>query len=107
MEEDVSDINDDKNKKKYKEKEAELIYDTFPEEMEEGVYDRNNNKNEKYDGENNKGETTDSDSTKMDKDKGLINEIGGKDVDLYEVDASTCSGDRFNDIFDKEENPFQ
>ena len=39
----------------------------------------------------------------MDEGKGVINEIGGKDVDLDEFDASTCSGDRYYDIFDKEE----
>ena len=35
--------------------------------------------------------------------KGVINERGGKDADLYELDESTCSGDRYYDIFDKEE----
>ena len=39
----------------------------------------------------------------MDEGKGVINEIGGKDVDLYEFDESTCSGHRYYDIFDKEE----
>ena len=33
----------------HEEKEAECIDDTLPHEMEEGVYDKNNNKNEKYD----------------------------------------------------------
>ena len=33
----------------------------------------------------------------------MIDERGGKDVDLDEFDASTCSGDSFYDIFDKEE----
>ena len=33
----------------------------------------------------------------------MVNEIGGKYVDLYEFDASTCSGDRYYDISDKEE----
>ena len=49
MQEDVSDINDDKNENNYEEKEAEFIYYNFPDEMQEGVYDINNNKNEKYD----------------------------------------------------------
>ena len=49
MEEDVSDINDNKNEKIYKEREAEFMDNTFPDDMEEGVYDRNNNKNEEYD----------------------------------------------------------
>ena len=31
----------------------------------------------------------------------MINERGGKHVYLDEFDASTCSGDRFYDIFDK------
>ena len=39
----------------------------------------------------------------MDEGKGVINERDGKDVDLYEFDESTCSGDRYYDIFDKEE----
>ena len=33
----------------------------------------------------------------------MIDERGDKDVDLDEFDASTCSGDSFYDIFDKEE----
>ena len=33
----------------------------------------------------------------------MVNERGGNDVDLDGFDASTCSGDRFYDIFDKEE----
>ena len=73
----------------YKEKEAECIDDTFPDEMEECVYDRNKIKN-KYDQGKNEGETTDSDSTTMYEGKGVINERGGKDVDLDEFDASTC-----------------
>ena len=101
MEKCVSDINDDKNEKNYKGKEVELIDETFPGDMEEGVNDRNQNKNENYDGEKNEGETTDSDSTTIDEDKGVINERGGKDIDLNEFYASTCSGDRFYDIFDK------
>ena len=32
-----------------------------------------------------------------------MNERGGKDVNLDEFDASTCSGDTFYDIFDEEE----
>ena len=71
--------------------------------MEEGVYDRNNIKNEKYDEEKNEGETTDYESITMDEGKGVINERGGKDADLDEFDESTCSGHRYYDIFDKEE----
>ena len=33
----------------------------------------------------------------------MINKRGGNDVDLDEFDASTCSGDKYYDIFDKEE----
>ena len=33
----------------------------------------------------------------------MINKRGGKDVDLDEFDAPTCSGDRIYDIYDKEE----
>ena len=51
----------------------------------------------------NGGETTDCYSTTSDEGKGGINERGGKDVDSDGFDASTCSGDRFYDIFDKEE----
>ena len=69
--------------------------------MEEYVNDRNDNKNEKYDKEKEADETIDSDITKIGEGKGLINERGGKDVDLYEFNASTCSGDSFYDIFDK------
>ena len=46
---------------------------------------------------------TDSDSTTIDDVKGVINERGGKDIDLDEFDASTCSGDRFYDFFYKKE----
>ena len=45
MEEEVSDINDNKNENIYKEKDAGCIHDTFPDEMEECVYDRKSNKN--------------------------------------------------------------
>ena len=48
-------------------------------------------------------ETTDSDRTTIDEGKGVIIERGGKYVYLDEFDASTCSGDRFYYIFDKEE----
>ena len=41
MEEDVSDINDNKNEKYIQGKYAEWIDDTFPDDTEEGVYDRN------------------------------------------------------------------
>ena len=71
--------------------------------MEEGVHDRNNNKNEKYDEGKNEYETTYYDRIKMDEGKGVINERGDKDIDLYEFYASTCSGDRYYYIFDKEE----
>ena len=86
MEEDISDINDNNNEKVYKDKEAECIDDTLPYEMEECVYDKNNNKNEKSDEGGKEGETTDSKSTTMDEVKGVIIERGGKDVDLYEFD---------------------
>ena len=39
----------------------------------------------------------------MDEGKGVIDERGGKDVDLDDFDESTCSGDRYYDIFDKKE----
>ena len=37
----------------------------------------------------------------------MINERGGKDVDLDEFDASTCSGDRYYDIFIKRKKSLQ
>ena len=39
----------------------------------------------------------------MDEGKVLINERGGKDFDLDEFDESICSGERYYDIFVKEE----
>ena len=39
----------------------------------------------------------------MDEGKGVINEGGGNYVGLDAFDASTCSGDSYYDIFDKEE----
>ena len=101
MEEYVSDINDDKNENNYREKEAECIDDTLPDDIEEGVYDRNNNKNEKYDEGKNEGETKDSDSTTMDEGKIVINERGGNIVDLDEFYASTCPSDMYYDILIK------
>ena len=89
MEEDVSDINDKNNENIHKEKENEFIDDTFPDEMEECIYYRNNNNNEKYDEGKNEGETTDYDRITMDEGKKVINERGGKDVDLDGFDAST------------------
>ena len=74
--------------------------------MEEGLYDRNINKNEKYDEKKKEGETADYDSTTMDEGKGVIIERCSKDIDLDEFDASTCSGDRYYDIFDKQEEIF-
>ena len=71
--------------------------------MEEGVNDRNNNKNEKYDEGKNEYETTDYTSTTIGEGIVLIDERGVKGVELDEFDASTCSGDSFYDIFDKEE----
>ena len=44
MEEGVYDINDDKNEKNYEEKEAECIYDTFSDDTEESLNDRNEKK---------------------------------------------------------------
>ena len=39
----------------------------------------------------------------MDERKGVNNEKGDKDVDLDEIDESTCSGDTYYDIYDNEE----
>ena len=64
--------------------------------MEEGVKDIN-------DEVKNEGETTDSESTTMDEGNGVNNEKGGKDVDLNELDESTCSDDIYDDIYDNGE----
>ena len=40
MEKGINDIKDDKNEKKYEEKEAECLDDTSPDEMEEVVRDK-------------------------------------------------------------------
>ena len=61
--------------------------------MEEGVIERNDDKNKKYDEGKNEGETTDSESTTMDGGKGVNNEEVGKNVDL----------DEFYDIYDNED----
>ena len=71
MEEGVSDNKNYKSENNDERKEAECLDD------------RNNNKNEKYDEGKNEDETTDSESTTMDEGKGVINEKGDKDVDLY------------------------
>ena len=39
----------------------------------------------------------------MDEGKGVNNEKGGKDVDLDELDESTCSDDTYYDMYDNEE----
>ena len=96
MQESVSDRKDDKNGENDEGKEAEFPDDTPPDDMEEGVnYINDEGKNEV--------ETTDSESNTMDEFKGVNNEKGGKYVDLDEFDEPTCSGDRYFDIFDKEE----
>ena len=72
-------------------------------EKEEDVNYRNYNKNEKYDEEKEADKTTDYYSTTISEGKGVIGEIVRKDVDLDGFDVSTCSGDSFWGIFDKEE----
>ena len=39
----------------------------------------------------------------MDEGKGVNNEKFGKDVDLYELDESTCYDDKYYKIYDNEE----
>ena len=63
--------------------------------MEEGVNDRNDNKNEKYDEAKEADEKIDSDSTTIGEGKGVIDKRGGNDVYLDEFDESTFSGDIF------------
>ena len=103
MEEGVKDINDDNNELYDEGKEAECLDDNSLDKMEEGENDRNDNKNKKYDEEKEADETTHSDSTTIDEVKGVIDGRVGKDVDLDEFDASTCSGGSFYDISDKVE----
>ena len=100
MEEGVSDRKDDKNEKNDEEKEAECLDDTIPFDMEEGVKDIN-------DEVKNEGETTDSESTTMDEGKGVNNEKVGENVDLDELDESTCYDDKYYDIYDNEEENIQ
>ena len=75
--------------------------------MEEGVNDKNDDKNEKNDEGKESDETTYSENTTIGEGKVVVDEIDGKDVDLddlvSEFDASTCSGDNFYDIFENEE----
>ena len=103
MEDGVKDINYDKNEINDEVKQAECLDDTPPDDMEEGVNDRNDNKNEIYDEEKEADETTDDDSTTIGEGKVVIDKKGGNDVDLYEFDASTFSGESFQYIYDKEE----
>ena len=84
-------------------KEAECLYDTSYDDTEEGVNDRNDNKNEKYDEEKESDEITDYHSTKIIEVKGVVDERGGKDLYLDEFYLSTCSGGSFYGIFNKEE----
>ena len=93
--------------------------------MEEYVNDKVDEENEKNDEEREENKTTYSERTTIGEGKGVNNKRGGNDVDLVEeakiisrpsskylnekdnsvgeFDASTCSGDRFDDIFDKKE----
>ena len=63
--------------------------------MEEGVNDRNGNKNEEYDEGKEADETTDYDRTTIGEGKGVIIERGGKDFDLDEIEEFSSSGDSF------------
>ena len=51
--------------------------------MEEGVNDKNDDDNEKNDEVKEENETTESESTTISEGMRLIDEIGGKDADLY------------------------
>ena len=73
--------------------------------MEDGVNDRNDNKNEKNDEEQEVDETTDFDSTTIGEVKGVTDERFGKDVDLDKFDASTCSDDIFMIFLIKRKKP--
>ena len=72
------------------EKEVECLDDTSPDEIEEVVNDRNDNKNDMCDEEKEAYKTIDSDITTIGESKGVIDKRSIKDVDLYEFDASTC-----------------
>ena len=67
---------------------AEIPDDTPPADMEEDV---------KYinDEGGNEGETTECQNTTMEEGKGVNNEKSGKDVDLDELDESTCFDDTY------------
>ena len=68
--------------------------------MEEGVNDRKDKNNENTDEEKEAYERTYSEITTISEGKGVIDERGGKDVDLDEFDESTCSDDNFYDFSD-------
>ena len=91
MDEGVSDKKNEMRENNDERKEAECLYDRY------------NNRNEKYDEKNIYYETTDAESTTMDDGRGVNNKKGGKDVDLDEFDECTCSGDTYYDIYDNEE----
>ena len=91
MEEGLSDTKNDMSENNNERKEAECLYD------------RKNNRDEKYDEEKNEYETTYAESTTMDEGRGVINEKVGNYVDLDEFNESTCSVDKYYDIFDNKE----
>ena len=63
---------------------GEFSDENSPVEMEERVYDKVYDENEKNDEEKEENETTDSESTKIDEGKGVSVERGGEDVALVE-----------------------
>ena len=77
MEEVVKDINDDKNEIYDEGKEAECLDETSPDDIEEGVNDRNDNNEEKE-----AYETKYYDSNTICEGRGVNDERGVKDVDV-------------------------
>ena len=84
---------DDNNERIDEVKEAECPDGTPPDDMEEGLSERNNNKNKKYDEGKNEGETTNSESTTIYGGKFVNNEEFGNNVNL----------DEFYDIYDNDD----
>ena len=81
MEEGVKDINDDKNEMYDGEKEAEFLYDTSPDEMEEGVNYRIYYNNETND--EGKEEEFQDDTSPVDIEEGLSDRKDDKNWENY------------------------
>ena len=71
--------------------------------MEEGVSETKDDKKKYEEKEAECPDDTPPESTTMDGGKGVNNEKVGENVDLDELDESTCYDDKYYDIYDNEE----